>query len=375
MDIEYIQTEKLNMVQQNFETSQYKTLFGLVQRYSPSGKEDAAVEWMIARMKEMGFDQAYRDNIGNAIGIKGSGKKEIVLLGHIDTVPGEIPVHLVNHTPLLNNPILYGRGSVDAKGPLASFIDAVAAIDPGKNYRFVVIGAIDEERNSIGARHIVDLFHPMYAIIGEPSSWNRITLGYKGSAHAKVTIHQPMQHSAGEGSSASEKAIAIWNRIQYWTDEYNQKQERIFNKVLPALKSINAGNDDFATWASLEIGVRLPPGLPPKAWYAKLQELAGDAELQQQGFAVPAYRSGKQNPLVSAFLRSIRSTDGKPGFSIKTGTADMNIVAPTWNCPIVAYGPGDSSLDHTPNEHIALEEYSHAVQVLKNVLAGLIDLT
>jgi LysW-gamma-L-lysine carboxypeptidase len=49
----------------------------------------------------------------------------------------------------------------------------------------------------------------------------------------------------------------------------------------------------------------------------------------------------------------------------------MNIVGPAWGCPIVAYGPGDSSLDHTPNEHLELEELEHAVDVLAKVLATL----
>jgi LysW-gamma-L-lysine carboxypeptidase len=62
---------------------------------------------------------------------------------------------------------------------------------------------------------------------------------------------------------------------------------------------------------------------------------------------------------------------GKPGFVVKTGTADLNIVAPVWNCPAVAYGPGDSSLDHTPDEHIVLEEYQKAVNVLAEVLRRL----
>jgi LysW-gamma-L-lysine carboxypeptidase len=56
---------------------------------------------------------------------------------------------------------------------------------------------------------------------------------------------------------------------------------------------------------------------------------------------------------------------------VKTGTSDMNIVAPVWNCPILAYGPGDSSLDHTPDEHILLSEYGLGVQVLADVLRRL----
>jgi LysW-gamma-L-lysine carboxypeptidase len=46
----------------------------------------------------------------------------------------------------------------------------------------------------------------------------------------------------------------------------------------------------------------------------------------------------------------------------------MNVVAPIWGQNIVAYGPGDSSLDHTPNEHISVVEYTHAIDVLEFVL-------
>jgi LysW-gamma-L-lysine carboxypeptidase len=49
----------------------------------------------------------------------------------------------------------------------------------------------------------------------------------------------------------------------------------------------------------------------------------------------------------------------------------MNVVGPLWNCPIVAYGPGDAALDHTPEEHIVLEEYHQAIAVLANVLRSL----
>jgi LysW-gamma-L-lysine carboxypeptidase len=55
----------------------------------------------------------------------------------------------------------------------------------------------------------------------------------------------------------------------------------------------------------------------------------------------------------------------QPGFVVKTGTSDMNVVGPVWGCPIVAYGPGDSALDHTPHEQLDLREFWTAVQVLE----------
>jgi LysW-gamma-L-lysine carboxypeptidase len=51
----------------------------------------------------------------------------------------------------------------------------------------------------------------------------------------------------------------------------------------------------------------------------------------------------------------------------------MNIVGPAWRCPIVAYGPGDSSLDHTPEEHIDLAEFRRVVDVLAHTLETLQD--
>src|SRR5687767_746154 len=106
--------------------SSAETLIGLVSQYSPSGNERGAVEWLVGRMKSLGYDKSYIDEAGNAVGVMGQGSKQVVLLGHIDTVPGEIDVQIVEATG--HSPLLYGRGSVDAKGPLACFADAVAQV-------------------------------------------------------------------------------------------------------------------------------------------------------------------------------------------------------------------------------------------------------
>jgi LysW-gamma-L-lysine carboxypeptidase len=83
-----------------------------------------------------------------------------------------------------------------------------------------------------------------------------------------------------------------------------------------------------------------------------------------------AWRADRNNALVRSFLAGLRSVDASAqlGFVLKTGTSDMNVVAPEWKCPIVAYGPGDSALDHTPNEHLPLDEYWKAVQVIEHML-------
>jgi LysW-gamma-L-lysine carboxypeptidase len=86
-----------------------------------------------------------------------------------------------------------------------------------------------------------------------------------------------------------------------------------------------------------------------------------------------AWRAERNSFLVRGFLAAIRDIEPavRPSFVVKTGTSDMNVVAPAWQCPILAYGPGDSSLDHTPNEHLNLDEYWRAILVLEKALHNL----
>lgn len=351
------------------------TLLELVRHYSPSGQESEAVEYLIRRMEELGFGEAYRDEAGNAVGVMGDGPRQLILLGHIDTVPGKIPVRISPPPGEEGEKMLHGRGTVDAKGPLAAFVDAVAAVGPVEGWQLVVIGAVDEERHSAGARHIVNQaqYQPDFAIIGEPSRWNRITLGYKGSARAKISVQRAKEHAAAQNPSASEVAVEVWNRIRGWAEEGNQGKKRVFEQVSPSLRGFSSTRDDFEERAILEIGVRLPLALDPSEWYEQLHTLAAPENVEKTGFPIPAYKAQRNTPLVRAFLGAIRAEGQRPGFVVKTGTADLNIVAPVWGCPAVAYGPGDSSLDHTPKEHISLAEYQKAVHVLVRVIKTLTE--
>jgi LysW-gamma-L-lysine carboxypeptidase len=193
-------------------------------------------------------------------------------------------------------------------------------------------------------------------------------LGYKGSAWAEIRITRNQAHTAGQGESACEAAFTLWGAVRAWTERFNQGRQRIFDQVLPNLQGFESGEDGFRTWACLRVGARLPLDCGPEAWYTALERLCAGAELRQTGFPLPAYQAEKNSLLVRAFLAGIRASGGQPGFVLKSGTADLNLAAPAWGCPAAAYGPGDSSLDHTPEEHASLGEYTRSVEVLSIVL-------
>ncbi|MDW8319394.1 MAG: [LysW]-lysine hydrolase [Anaerolineae bacterium] len=342
-------------------------LRSLLEIPSLSGQEAAAAAFLADWMGRHGL-RAFVDAVGNAVGIvdggpaaDGSPPQDVVLLGHIDTVGGHVPVRVEEGK-------LYGRGAVDAKGPLAAFAVAAAMVGPRPGWRIVVIAAVEEEAaTSRGARHAAAQYRPAYCVIGEPSGWSRVTLGYKGRLLAHVAVRQPMSHTAGPAPSACELAVDLWNRVRSRVAELNAGRDKPWDQVLASLRSFSSDSDGLTETAQMMLGFRLPPDIGPEALQAELQALAGPAELAFEGAEV-AYRADKNNALVRAFLAAIRAQGGQPGFVLKTGTSDMNVVGPIWRCPIVAYGPGDSSLDHTPHEHVAIEEWQRGVAVLVDML-------
>jgi len=338
-------------------------LENLLKIYSPSYQEAEAAQYLVAQMQAGGL-KAHVDEMGNAVGVTGDGPKTIMLLGHIDTVPGFIPVTLEGDR-------LNGRGAVDAKGPLAAFACAAMRAQAAlKTMRVIVVGAVAEEGDSRGARFIRDQYRPDFTVIGEPSGWEKITLGYKGSAWFEYNVARTLAHTSAQNESACEAAVTFWNRVTAWAAAYNGQNAKMFERVIPTLRGMNSSSDGFVETAQLNFGLRLPPGLTPIELNQALQPLVVSAELKMSE-GIAAYRGEKNTPLVRAFLSAIRQNGGHPSFSVKSGTSDMNIVAPAWRTPILAYGPGDSALDHTPEEHILLSEYQRAITILTEALLNL----
>ena len=358
-------------------------LHGLIRIYSPSTQERAASEYFVAQMSALGF-RAFVDEAGNSVGILGDdtasrrlesappsrsvrddasqGKRDILMLGHIDTFHGYIE-------PRIQDGKLYGRGAVDAKGCLATFASAAARVGARDGIRFVVIGAVEEEcATSKGARFALTQYKPDVCIIGEPSGWDRITLGYKGRVLVDYEIEKAMTHTASNTRAAAEEAVAFWNRVAAFAADYNADKPKVFDQLDPSLRALNSSDNGFADRAAMRIGVRVPVGLTITQVEQEIAQYASGARIEFSSKEEP-FRADKNNALVRAFLGAIRDVGGKPAFTVKTGTSDMNIVGPAWGCPIVAYGPGDSSLDHTPNEHLDLEELERAVDVMARVLA------
>ena len=254
---------------------------GLVAIPSLSRQEAVATTWLVSQMRAAGFDRAVMDDAGNAVGEMGhaSAPRTIVLLGHIDTVPGNIPVRI-------DNDLLYGRGSVDAKGPLATFVAAVARFGSAAartaGLRIVVVGAVEEEAaTSKGARFIASRFNgktdpiPDACIIGEPSHWNRITLGYKGRLLLDLTAEQPMAHTAGPEASVASVVVDLWNWVTAHAATVNEGKDKAFDQLTPSLRRfITATTENMHDTVDAQFAWRLPVGFDSNGFMRQIEEQA-----------------------------------------------------------------------------------------------------
>ena len=338
---------------------------GLVEIPSLSRREGDAVEWLVARMAERGF-RASVDDAGNAVGEIGSGPRHLVLLGHIDTVPGDISVRV-------EDGVLIGRGAVDAKGPLAAFV--CAATEPPQGLRVTVVGAVEEESpTSAGARYRATLPAPDWCVIGEPSGWDGVTIGYKGRLVLRLAIERTARHGAAPGPTVAEEALALWELLR---ESAGARAGTGPERLDCRLEGVSAAPGDGLTErAELLVGYRLPPGVSPAELEVEVREIArgrgGEAAVSVTRVAAEEpVRTSRTTPLARAFARAIARAGGQVAFKTKSGTSDMNVLAPVWRCPMVAYGPGDSAYDHTPTERLALDEYRRSIALLKDVLGAL----
>lgn len=341
-------------------------LKGALEIPSVSGGEKAVAEYLVQHMKTLGYIKAWTDEAGNARGEIGAGPLQVVLLGHIDTVPGVVPVRIEGDK-------LYGRGAVDAKGPFVGFVLACAGLTQEALRRMTLhlVGAVEEEApTSKGARFVADKLRPDFVLIGEPSGWDAITLGYKGRLVVKVKRAKEGFHSAHFEANAGEELLTYYASIKTWAEAMNVGQGP-FAQVQHDLRDFRMGQMDTQSIAEMTLGLRLPPRLPPEKAAEHLRAYASPAfTLEFFGAEIP-YVGPKDTPLTRALRVAIRQKGGEPVFKCKTGTADMNVVAPHWKVPMVAYGPGDSQLDHTPNEHVLVPEFLKAVDVVRGALERL----
>jgi [amino group carrier protein]-lysine/ornithine hydrolase len=324
----------------------------LVREYSPSGKEAPAVREFVRLARQLGYS-ARMDPAGNGIARRGRGRPRLVFLGHIDTVEGRLPVRRRAGR-------LYGRGTVDAKGPLAAAL--LAGRDLAGRGEYLVLAAVGEETDSRGARYLLPRIRPDAVIAGEPSGWNGVTIGYKGELQVELTFRGKRTHFSSPFPTTTDRVLDWVAAVRALVAE--RKGDSAFRSLTAKVLRVESRRRADEEVDRVIVDFRLPPTISTQELLRAIPRppatLRPTVRIQVEPLEVD-----RANPIVRALLEGIRSAGGRPTLWRKGGTSDLNLVAPVWRVPGAAYGPGEARLDHTDRESVAISELARSVEVLK----------
>jgi LysW-gamma-L-lysine carboxypeptidase len=342
----------------------------LLRHPSPTGSVASAASALAALSHDAGFTTSI-DFAGSVVMSWGDDGTPItgsvVLLGHLDTVPGGPPVREAGGR-------LHGRGSVDAKGPLAAALAAMSRL-PRQGRRVTVVAAIDEEGASSCAAALSRVAPPAHLIVLEPSGWDTITVGYRGCVRLRVRLRQEAAHHALPHPGAGDRLIALLANLQRSLGDGRVEAAhpagvRAVDRLQVRVNRLSTDADGTVERAGAGVEVRLPAAITVDEVLERISQATAGAELVIES-ACPAVAVSRTNPVCRALARGVAAADGSARYTTKTGTSDLNVVLPAWGCPAAVYGPGDSSLDHAPHESVEIEELRRGSRVLELAVASL----
>lgn len=353
-----------------------KMLEKALRLYTPSLCERPMTEFLADKCDELGFQDIRIDGVGNVIATKGSGSPVIMLCGHMDTVPGKIRVRR-------NGDTLYGRGASDAKAPLMAMLFAAASVrDSGGTIIFV--GAVDEEGNATGIKNIVKTrMNVDYAIFGEPSRLDKITIAYKGRLAISLRVNvKDSSHASAPwlSKNAIHESTIFTNHLKEVLEERWRNKSRAM-QLTAAITEIRGGSSHNVTPQSCvtTMDIRIPVNLNCKSIEEKISDTVREISEKREVEAfysildeTEPFEAPHNSPLVRAMILGILESEGRrPTMIRKTGTGDMNVMGSRWGIPVVTYGPGDPHASHTINESVSVSEYLQGIEILKKSLAHL----
>lgn len=269
---------------------------------------------------------------------------QITLSTHFDTVP---PYFGSSE----DDTYVYGRGSCDAKGILASQVAAAEKLHAG-GVSVGLLYVVGEERDSAGAKVAnLDGHGSKFLINGEPTE-NKLALATKGALRVELRAHGRMAHSAYPelGESAIEKLV----------------------HVLHDLIAAELPIDEEIGPSTLNIGIisggRAPNVIPDAAEAHVLIRLIGPSQAVKT--IVERVVAGRCDVAYSLDLHAVRMRKmaGWETMVAKYATDISSLTA--WGEPLLL-GPGTIHVAHTDEEKVLKSELTGAVDKYAELVGSL----
>lgn len=365
-------------------------LMDMVRVPSFSCKEKEVIQVIKNEMKKQGFDEVRIDGLGNVIGRIGKGPRVIAFDAHIDTVyPGDMSLwNFDPFTPKIEDGKVWGRGTVDQEGGMASMVTAGKIIkEMGLNDQFTIYftgTVMEEDCDGLCWTYLIkeEKIRPELVVITEPTNMN-IYRGHRGRMEMQVKVKGLSCH--GSAPERGDNAIYKISRIAL---EIEKLHERLANDPFLGKGSVCVSQVFFTgpsqcavpDSATLSLDRRLTWGETKESAVAEVKDAAARAgypdaevvilEYREEAYTGLVYPMEKYYPtwvLPSNSEWLAQATDAyekvlnkKPFVDKWTFSTNGIAIAGLEGIPCIGLGPGNEVLAHFPNEHCPVEHLSGA---------------
>jgi len=317
----------------------------------------------------------------------------IVLSGHTDVVPVDGQAWTVEPFSLSEaGGKLYGRGTADMKGYLASVLAAVPMFLASPLQRPVHLAfSYDEEVGCLGVRGLLEVLPqripaPALCLIGEPTELKPV-LGHKGKLAMRCHVRGAPCHSAYApyGVNAIEQAARLIGRLGDIGARLAEPQHHDA-RFDPAYSTVQVGVINGGTALNIvpadcrfDFEVRALPDFAPQAVADELQSYAEQALLpaMQAVNADTAIRfekisayPGLATPADSAAAQLIARLCGSDDFSTVAFGTEGGLFDQA-GIPAVVCGPGSMDQGHKPDEFVSVEQMAACDRLMDRLAAYL----
>jgi putative selenium metabolism hydrolase len=355
----------------------------LVKHKSLSTHEKDVQTELKRQMEEAGFDEVFIDGLGNVIGRIGSGNKILAIDGHMDTVDIGNPENW-SFDPLggeIRDGYVHGRGSVDQKGGVASFVTS-GRILKELNFKgdltiYFVGSVIEEDCDGLCWKYIVeeDKIRPDFVISTEPTNLN-IYRGQRGRMEMEVHFNGVSSH--GSAPERGKNAIYIASGVALEIEKLNERLKRddFLGKGSITISEIISKSPSLcavADYARIHIDRRLTDGETKETAVKEIEELIKgyNARVEMLNFYETAFTGLKygmekyyptwklpvDNELVRKGVQTYRDLFGKEPLVDKwTFSTNGIMTCGVYGIPTIGFGPGDEVLAHAPDEKVPVSD-------------------
>ncbi|MGF6962822.1 acetylornithine deacetylase [Paraburkholderia youngii] len=321
-------------------------------------------------------DDRTKANLFATIGPRDRGG--IVLSGHTDVVPVEGQAWTVEPFRLTEKDgRLYGRGTADMKGYIASVLAAVPAFLRLKLEVPVHLAfSYDEEVGCLGVRPMLAELEkrahkPRMCLIGEPTELKPV-LGHKSKLAMRCHVKGAACHSAyaPQGVNAIQYAARLIHRLEQIGDELAQPEHHDarfdppFSTVQTGVIKGGRALNIVPAECEFDFEVRGVPGFDPNRVVDKLQSYAATELLPKMRAVQPDTHVRVQMLNAYPGLATSPDSDAARLLAMLSGSKEYATVAfgtegglfTQAGIPTVVCGPGSMDQGHKPDEFITVEQ-------------------